>query len=80
MSDEEIARRALDFEARAQSYSLIDIPGYEDWASQKIEEGESPATITHLESIDLILLPEEVSTINMEIFEEMLDDLKFSLE
>jgi hypothetical protein len=79
MSDKEIAMRALDYEKRAQDYSLISIPDYLDWSSQKIDEGESPAFIAHLDATAMCLLPEELASVGPEVFQDLLDDLKDSL-
>ena len=74
--DREIARRALDFQARAKDYSLIELPGYVEWATRKLREGESAALIANLDALGMTLLPEEVSEITEADFEELLSDLK----
>jgi hypothetical protein len=79
MSDSEIAVRALDFQERAKDYALFEIPGYSDWSKQKLDEGESPAYIANLDARAFTCLPEDLSKIGTDIFEEMLEDLKFSL-
>jgi hypothetical protein len=66
--DREIARRALDFQARAKDYPLITIPGYMDWSKRKLDEGVSPALIANLDARGMVLLPEE-----------MLADLKWTI-
>jgi hypothetical protein len=74
--DKEIARRALDFKARAKNYRLLDIPGYREWSERRLHEGVSPALIAHLDATKMCLLPEDLSTIREHTFEEMLKDLK----
>jgi hypothetical protein len=78
--DRETARRALDFQARAQDYDLADIPGYEAWSERKLDEGESPALIAHLDATSMRLLPEEVAKVTDQDFEDMLDDLRAALD
>jgi hypothetical protein len=48
--DREIARRALDYQARAKDYPLMTIPGYMDWSKRKLDEGVSPALIANLDA------------------------------
>jgi len=74
--DQEIARRALDFQARARDYALVSIPAYQEWSERKLNEGESPALIAHLDATSLWLRPEEVAGVSESDFEEMLADLK----
>ena len=77
--DEEIARRALQLQNEGREYSLFELHGYAEWASRKILQGESPATMAHLETIGLFMRPEEATAASETLFEEMLDELKFSL-
>lgn len=74
--DNEIARRALDFRARARDYRLFDIPGYREWSERRIREGVSPDLIAHLDATSMCLLPEDVASVKEEAFEELLEDLK----
>ena len=74
--DREIARRALDYQARAQNYPLMSIPGYMEWSKRKLDEGESPALIAHLDAMGMTLLPEEIADAVESDFEEILADLK----
>lgn len=78
-SDEEIARRALQLQNNGREYSLFELNGYAEWAAGKIHQGESPATMAHLESIGMFMRPEEATAADESLFEEMLDELKFSL-
>jgi hypothetical protein len=41
--DREIARRALDYQARARDYPLLQVPGYKAWSDRKLDGGESDA-------------------------------------
>ena len=77
MDDKEIARGALDFQARAQSYPLMKIPAYGAWSKRKLNEGVSAALISHLDATSIVLLPEEVDKIMENTFDEMLDELRF---
>ena len=74
--DHEIARRALDFQARAKDYAMSQIPGYSEWSDRKLAEGESEAFILNLDEQNIWLRPEDLTTIKEEIFEEMLQELK----
>lgn len=74
--DKEIARRALDFQARARDYPLISIPGYKEWSERRLREGVSEAFIEHLDGISMILLPEDLAMIGERDFEEMLQELE----
>jgi hypothetical protein len=76
MDDKEIARRALDFQARAQSHPLMEIPGYRPWSKRKLNEGVSSALIAHLDATSMVLLPEEVDKVTEETFDEMLGELR----
>ncbi|QNA85260.1 hypothetical protein G4G27_15580 [Sphingomonas sp. So64.6b] len=78
-SDEEIARRALQLQNDGREYSIFELHGYAEWSSRKIHQGESPATMAHLESIGLFMRLEEATAADESLFEEMLDELKFSL-
>ena len=75
--DKEIARQALDYQARARDYRLMSIPGYMDW-SERVQEREPglAALIAHLDATSMRLLPEELSTVSEQVFEELLEDLK----
>ena len=74
--DREIARRALDLQARAKDYAMFQIPGYSEWSDRKLAEGESEAFILNLDEQNIWLRPEDLTTIKEEIFEEMLQELK----
>jgi hypothetical protein len=78
--DKEIARRALDYQARSRAFRLLDIPGYMEWSKRRLREGESEALIAHLDATNMYLLPEELSTVSEETFEELLADLKSEIE
>ena len=81
MSDEhEIAGRSIDMQSRARDYRLLDLPSYLQWSQRKLAAGESEATIAHLDATCVWLLPEDVAQMNAACYEEMLDDLKASLE
>jgi hypothetical protein len=74
--DREIARRNLDRQARERDYALMVIPGYSEWSERKLQGGESPAFIAHLDSMSMWLLPEEVPTVGEAEFEELLAEVK----
>jgi hypothetical protein len=76
-SDQDVARRALDLQARAKDYALISIPTYQEWSKRKLGEGESPALIANLDARSMWLLPEEVAGVGEAEFEELLEDLKW---
>ena len=77
--DQEIARRALDFQARARDYALGSIPAYQEWSKRKLNEGESPALIANLDARAMWLLPEQVAGVSEADFEELLADLKWTI-
>ena len=74
--DKEIARRSLDFQARARDYPLVTIPVYQRWSERKLNEGESPALIANLDARSMCMLPEEVPSVRESELEELLEDLK----
>jgi hypothetical protein len=77
MTDEsDFVRRNLDLQARARNYRMFDVPGYREWSQRKLSEGESEAFIAHLDAGAMWMLPEELSTVTEDVFEDMLDDLK----
>jgi hypothetical protein len=77
MNDEkQVARRALDFQARARDYRLMDIPAYREWSERRLAEGISEALIAHLDATSMCLLPEDVSSVTEETFDEMLEEFK----
>ena len=51
--DREIARRALDLQARARVYAMSQIPGYSEWAERKLAEGESEVFILNLDGLGM---------------------------
>ncbi|HET7231759.1 MAG TPA: hypothetical protein VFJ16_17235 [Longimicrobium sp.] len=75
-TDREIARRALDLQARGKDVPLLELPGYVRWSSQKLDEGESPALIAHLDAMSMFLLPEDVAGVSEEAFDELLCELR----
>lgn len=75
-NDRETARRSLDRQARARDHSLAEIPAYSKWSQRKLQEGESPAYIAHLDSMRMWLLPEEVPNVGESEFEELLAEVK----
>ena len=79
-SDEEIARRSLDLQKRARDIPLTQIPGYLEWSKQRLAEGESAALIAHLDATAMWLLPEDVDSVSTDDFDEMLNDLKSTIE
>ena len=79
-NDREIARRSLDYRARAKDYALVAIPVYQEWSNKKLEQGESPALIAHLDAMSMWLLPEEVPNVSESVLEELLADLKETIE
>ena len=79
-NDREIARRSLDYRARAKDYALVAIPVYQEWSKKKLEQGESPALIAHLDAMSMWLLPEEVPNVSESVLEELLADLKETIE
>ena len=76
MDDKEIARRALDMQARGRDYRLMDIPGYMKWSQRRLSEGVSPALIAHLDATGMFMLPEEIDTVSEQEFEDMLEDVQ----
>jgi hypothetical protein len=79
-NDLDFARRALDFQARAKDYNLTSLPGYKEWSNRKLDQGESPAFIAHLDAMSMWLLPEDVSRISDSEFEQLLVDVKISCQ
>ena len=78
--DREIARKAMDFQARAKDHSMFEIPGYREWSERKLAAGESPAFIAHLDATKIWCLPEELSQYGEKVFEEMLADVRASCD
>ena len=74
--DREIARRALDFQAKGRDFRLLDIPAYRNWSKRKLKEATSEALIAHLDATSMWLLPEEVDKLDEEVFDEMLEELQ----
>ena len=74
--DREIARRALDLQARARDYAMSEVPGYDEWSARKLAGGESEAFIANLDARSMWLLPENLTTVSESVFEELLSDLK----
>ena len=78
--DGKIARRVFDLQARARDVGLVEIPIYKEWTDRKLQEGESPALISHLDATSMYLLPEEIAVVTERELEELLEDLKIELE
>jgi hypothetical protein len=77
--DRELARRALDLQARGRDYSLTQIPGYMAWSERKLKEGGNEALIAHLDATSMWLRPEDVQSVDEATFEDMLEDLRVGL-
>jgi len=59
VDDREIARRALDFQARARDFRMMELPGYMDWSERKLAAGGAEALIAHLDATSMWLTPED---------------------
>ena len=79
-TDREIAERAMDMQARARDYRLMEIPGYVAWSNKKLDEGESPAFVANLDATNMWLLPEDLNDVGEAEFEELLADVKAACE
>ena len=79
MDDREIAKRAVDFQVRAKSYRMLDIPAYQRWSKRKLSEGVSDALIAHFDATAMDLLPEEVAMVDEAIFDDLLVELEADL-
>ncbi len=79
-SDQDVAKRALDLQARGRDFRLLDIPSYVRWSEARLAQGESETLIAHLDATAMFLLPEEVASVPEEDFEELLQDLKNEIE
>ena len=77
--DREIAKRALDFQARGRDYPLTRIAGYTEWSKRKLQEGGNEALIAHLDATSMWLTPEELTSVTESMFEEMFEELRESL-
>ena len=75
-NDKEIARRALDCQARARDSRLVAMAGYTEWSERRLRDGVSEAFIAHLDAISTTLLPEDLAMIGEQDFEEMLQELE----
>ena len=75
-TDKEIALRVADMKARGRDYAMHEIPGYREWSERKLEEGESPAFIAHLDAGAMWLMPEDLSAVAEADFEELLESIK----
>lgn len=78
--DRELARSALRLQEEGKDYPMMKVPGYAAWAQRKLDEGESPALIAHLDATSMFLLPEELGSVGEEAFEELLQDLREEVE
>ena len=76
MDDREVAKRALAFQHMACDYRMMDIAGYAAWAECKLRDGESDAFIAHLEPMSMCITPADLSDVSVEVFEELLAELK----
>jgi hypothetical protein len=74
-TDKEIARRVQALKSHGRDVPMMQLPGYMDWAQNKLEEGVSPAVIAHLDSMDMFLLPEQAQTLGAKDYDELLADL-----
>ena len=74
-SERELVRRTLDLQMRGKDYGLSEISNYKLWSERKLREGISPAFIANLDATCMFLLPEEVATVEEEVFEELLEDI-----
>lgn len=74
--DAEIARRVLGLQTSARDIRLVEMPAYEQWSKRKLQEGESPALIAHLDAMSMFLLPDEAAAVTEDVFEALLDDLR----
>jgi hypothetical protein len=79
-SDREIARRSLDMQSRARDVPLLQIPAYAPWSEKKLDDGVSEALIAHLDSMSMWLLPEDISAVGAEEFQDLLSELQDSVE
>lgn len=75
-TDREIAERVSRVRASARDFGMNEIPGYMAWAERKLDEGVSPALIANLDARSMWLLPEEVDSVDEEVFDELLSDLE----
>jgi hypothetical protein len=75
-TDKEIALQVADMKARGRDYGMQQIPGYAEWSERKLQEGESPAFIAHLDAGAMWLMPEELANVTEDEFEELLENIK----
>lgn len=75
MDDREIARDAVDRQARSRDYRMLDIPAYPAWSERKLKEGVSDALIAHLDATSMWLLPEEAPKVTEADLDDLLADL-----
>jgi hypothetical protein len=59
---------------------MVDLPGYMDWSSRKLAEGESEALIAHLDATSSSLLPEDAANMTEIDYDVMLAELKAEFE
>jgi hypothetical protein len=78
--DREIARHALDVQARARDFRMQGLPGYLEWSERKLAEGESDALIAHLDATSAWLLPEYAANMTEQDYEKILEGLKAEIE
>jgi len=79
-TDREIAEQVKRMQASARDFGLVELPSYAAWAARKLEEGESPALIANLDARSMWLSAEDLTCVREEDFEELLMDLKASIE
>lgn len=79
-TDKEIARRSLDRQKRARDIPLMRIPGYMNWSEKQLADGVSADLIAHLDATSMWLLPEEITSVSIKDFDELLEDLRAEID
>ncbi len=82
MSDEDstIAKRSMDFQVKARDIPLPQIEAYRSWSKRKLDEGVNAALIAHLDATAMWLLPQEITTVGDNEFDELLEELQQSVD
>jgi hypothetical protein len=78
--DIEIAKRVNDLQLKGKDYGLVELPGFKEWCNKKSSLGGNEAAIDHMLAMSMYLLPEEVSSVTDEDFDEIYEDIVGDLE
>lgn len=79
-SDRDIAKKVHDMQAKGKDYALIALPGFLAWSNKKSSTGGNEAAIDHMLAMSMFLLPEEISLVSEDDFNEIYNGIVSELE